>query len=455
MSFPKNFIWGAAAASYQIEGSTQGVDGCADSVWDLCCRTPGFVKAGDTGFTACDHYRRYREDVALMREIGIQAYRLSVMWPRVLPEGTGAVNRKGLDFYDRLIDELCSAGITPWVTLFHWDYPAALFHRGGWQHPDSPLWFEEYARVVVDRLSDRVTHWFTLNEPSCFIGLGHHSGVQAPGLKLSGAPLTQAWHHALLAHGRAVRVIRQASKHTAPVVGTAPCFFTTIPASEDAADIEAARRAMFEVRHQHVFYATWNLDPCLRKAYPADALAVWGDAAPQIRDGDMDIIGQDLDFVGLNLYQSSVVKAGENGEPVTLEYPGSHPRSSMGWPVTPDALRWATRFLHERYGKPVLVTENGLALSDWVSLDGKVHDPNRIDFLTRYLRGLRRSIEDGVPVLGYFHWAIMDNFEWAEGYAPRFGLIHVDYATQRRTIKDSGYWYRDVIRSNGQTLGAS
>ena len=452
MTFPSNFIWGAAAASYQIEGSTQGVDGCADSVWDLCCRKPGFVKYGDTGFTACDHYHRYEEDVALMREIGLNAYRLSIMWPRVLPDGVGKVNAKGLDFYDRLIDALCGAGVTPWVTLFHWDYPAALFERGGWQHEDSPLWFEEYAQVIVDSLSDRVSNWFTLNEPGCFIGLGHQAGSHAPGLKLTGRDLTQAWHNAMLAHGRAVRLIRRDSKLPHPRIGHAPCFHTTIPASESPADIKAARRAMFEMRHPHMFYATWNLDPLLRGAYPADAEAVWGSDMPVIRDGDMELIAQDLDFIGLNLYRSNVVRAGGDGEPETLEYPGAHPRTFMTWPVTPDALRWATRFLHEAYGKPILISETGMALNDWVALDGKVHDPQRIDFLTRYLRGLKQSIDEGVPVLGYVHWSIMDNFEWAEGYAPRFGLIHVDYATQQRTLKDSAYWYRDLIRSNGRTL---
>ncbi len=452
MTIPKDFVWGAAAASYQIEGSTQGVDGCADSVWDLCCRRTGFVKGGDHGFTACDHYQRYREDVALMKEIGLQAYRLSVMWPRVLPEGTGAINEKGLGFYDRLIDELLAAGITPWITLFHWDYPAALYERGGWLNRESPLWFEDYARLIVDRFSDRVTNWFTLNEPACFIGLGHASGIHAPGLRLSSAEVNRAWHHALLAHGRAVSVIRNGSKSPGARIGFAPVFRTCIPATETDADIEAARRMMFEGRERSMFEPGWSLGPVFDGAYPDDLLRLWGNDAPFIQDGDMEIIHQSLDFLGFNIYQSSLVRAGRDGTSVDVPYPSHHPRTMVGWPVTPDALYWAARFLHERYRTALVVTENGLALNDWVALDGRVHDPQRIDFTHRYLRGLKRAIGEGIPVKGYFHWSVMDNFEWAEGYAPRFGLIHVDYNNQKRTIKDSGYWYRDVIQNNGSTL---
>jgi beta-glucosidase len=449
MTFPHDFIWGAAAASYQVEGSTQGIDGCGESVWDLCVKRPGFVKGGDTGFIACDHYHRYREDVALMKEIGLQAYRLSVMWPRVLPEGTGMVNEMGLDFYDRLIDSLLDAGITPWVTLFHWDFPAALFHHGGWLNPDSPLWFEDYAAVVVDRLSDRVHHWFTLNEPGCFIGLGHQIGIHAPGVQLSPAEVNRAWHHALLAHGRGVRVIRQASKSPGCRVGFAPVFRTCIPATESTTDIEAARRMMFDGRDRSMFEPGWNLEPVLNGVYPDDLQTLWGVDAPVIREGDMELISQPIDFIGFNLYQSGLVRAGASGLPEDIPYPTHHPRTMLGWPMTPDALYWAARFLHERYALPLVVTENGLALNDWVSVDGRVHDPLRIDFLTRYLRGLERAITEGVPVLGYFHWSIMDNFEWAEGYQPRFGLVHVDYTTQQRTIKDSGYWYREVIINRG------
>ena len=453
MTFPDQFIWGAAAASYQIEGSTQGVDGCGQSVWDMCCKRDGFVRGGDTGFTACDHYNRYASDVAIMKEIGLQAYRLSVMWPRVMPEGTGAVNQKGLDFYDRLVDELCNAGVTPWVTLFHWDYPLALFQRGGWLNDDSPLWFEEYTRVVVDKLSDRVSNWFTLNEPACFIGLGHQDAVHAPGIKLPGCQLNRAWHNAMLAHGRAVRVIRQESHSANTKVGAAPVFDTYIPASDSAEDIEAARAHTFSVHTKNMWNATWGLDPFFKGVYPEDGLALWGDESPVVADGDMELINQELDFLGLNIYSSTVVKAGEDGKPEVVKYRNDHPHTSFDWPVTPDSLRWASKFLYERYGKPIIITENGLSVNDWVSVDGKVHDPKRIDFLTRYLRGLEKSIDEGVDVMAYFQWSIMDNFEWAAGYHERFGLTYVDYQTQERIIKDSGHWYGEVIKSNGRIIG--
>ncbi|MBU0679292.1 MAG: beta-glucosidase [Verrucomicrobia bacterium] len=452
MCFPKDFVWGAAAASYQIEGSTQGVDGCGESVWDMCCKKEGFVRGGDTGFVACDHYNRYREDVALMKEIGLQAYRLSIMWPRVLPEGTGKVNETGVAFYDQLVDELLGAGVTPWVTLFHWDYPVALFEKGGWLHDDSPLWFEEYTRLIVDRLSDRVSHWFTLNEPACFIGNGHQHGHHAPGLKLNDIELTRVWHNTMLAHGRAVRVIRAHSRLPDPQVGFAPCFHTYIPANTSSEDIEAARHMFFDIKKRDVFCTTWNLHPCFRGGYPQDGLAAWGDDGPPIRDGDMELIGQELDFLGLNIYASGTVKAGEDGKPEVVPYPNHHPHTQFNWPITEQSLRWATKFLYDEYHKPIIITENGLSLNDWVCVDGKVHDPKRIDFTTRYLRGLKESIDEGVDVRGYFHWSIMDNFEWAEGFYQRFGLIHVNYNTQKRVIKDSGYWYRDLIESNGALL---
>ncbi len=444
VKFPSSFIWGAAAASYQIEGSTEGVDGCAGSVWDMYCRRPGKVKDGANGRTACDHYRRYREDVALMKAIGLQAYRFSIMWPRVLPDGLTAINQPGLDFYDRLVDELLAAGITPWATLFHWDYPLALFYRGGWLNEESPLWFERYVRVVVDRLSDRVRHWFTLNEPACFIGFGHQTGYQAPGLKLPDREVARAWHHALLAHGRAVRVIRQASRSPAPKVGFAPVFRTSIPDTGQPADVEAARQWMF-AEEKNGFDTRWNLDPCFRKSYPAAGLALWGADAPPVKAGDLDLIGQELDFLGLNIYGSTRIKAGPDGRPVVVEFPADGPRNSLGWPITPEALRWATKFLYEEYRKPLLITENGVTLPDVRDEHGQVRDPDRIRFLQGYLGGLQQSVQEGIPVLGYFHWSIMDNFEWSEGYGPRFGLIHVDYQTQQRTLKESACWYRDWI----------
>ncbi len=453
MSFSKDFVWGAAAASYQIEGNTQGVDGCGDSIWDMVCRRGDFILGNDTGFTACDHYHRSAEDVRIMAEIGLKAYRFSVMWPRVIPEGTGAVNEAGLAFYDRLIDTLLAAGIEPWVTLFHWDYPLALFHRGGWLNPDSPHWFADYTALLVDRFSDRVKHWFTLNEPTCFVGMGHQDGIQAPGIKLELRQVNRVWHHVLLAHGRAVQTIRARSRQPARI-GAAPCFRTFRPASPTPRDVAAAKNHLFACSAADMWNVTWGMDPILKGEYPADGLALFGAAAPQVREGDMAIISAPIDFFGFNCYYSETVQAGPAGTPEVVAYGNDYPHTDFNWSITPDCLYWTSRFLQERYGKPILITENGMASHDWVGLDGCVHDNARIDFLTRHLMGVRRALADGVDIRGYFQWSIMDNFEWSSGYRKRFGLVHVDYRTQKRTIKDSGRWYGKVIASNGAVLPA-
>lgn len=450
MLFPQNFLWGAATASYQIEGAAYE-DGKGLSVWDMLCRVPGAVWNGHTGDVADDHYHRYQEDVGLMQEIGLQAYRFSISWPRVIPAGTGAVNEKGLAFYDRLIDALLAAGIEPWVTLFHWDYPYDLFCRGGWLNPDSSDWFAEYTAVVVKRFSDRVRHWMTLNEQQCFIGLGHQVGNHAPGLKLDWPEVLRGWHNGLLAHGKAVQAIRAHSK-LAPVIGAAPTGLIAHPATDAAADIEAARQATFTVHEKalwnyHMFY-----DPIYRQTYPPEAEAIFGQAMPQIKAGDMAIIGQPIDFTALNYYQGVAIRAGAHGRPEVVPHRQGAALTLYHWHVVPQGLYWGPKFLYERYGKPIYVTENGCSGMDWVALDGQVHDPARIDFTRRYLRELGRAIADGVDVRGYFHWSVMDNFEWAEGYKHRFGLIYVDFATQQRILKDSAHWYREVIASNGAVL---
>jgi beta-glucosidase len=453
MGFPEGFVWGAAAASYQIEGAWNE-DGKGMSVWDMLCRRPGAIWEGQSGDVACDHYHRYREDVALMKGIGLGAYRLSISWPRVIPEGVGAVNEKGLDFYDRLIDELRAAGITPYVTLFHWDYPYELYCRGGWLSPDSPQWFADYVGVVVDRLSDRVQDWMTFNEMQCFMGLGHFAGEHAPGDKFALAPFLRAVHNALLAHGRGVQTIR-AHARTESCVGLVPAGFVKMPATDDPADVEAARRAMFGMPDRgplSYWNNTWWMDPPLEGTYPEEGLRLYGADAPAVRDGDMEIICQPLDFLGVNTYRGEYVRAGDDGEPQEMPYRLGWPMTTFHWPVMPESLYWGPKFYHERYGLPLLLTENGMACTDWVSLDGKVHDMQRIDFLHRYLLQLERAIQDGVDVRGYFYWSILDNFEWAEGFKQRFGLVHVDYPSQKRTLKDSAHWYKDVIATNGVVL---
>jgi beta-glucosidase len=450
MEFPRSFVWGAAAASYQVEGAAF-LDGKAASVWDMFCRKPGAIRNGENGDVACDHYHRFKEDVALMKQIGLKAYRLSIAWPRLIPAGTGKVNPKGLAFYEALVDELLSAGIQPYVTLFHWDFPYELYLRGGWLNPDSPDWFAEYTQVVVDRLSDRVQHWMTLNEPQCFIGSGHKDGEDAPGDRLGLSECLLAAQHALLAHGKAVQVIRSSARR-APAVGIAPVGVTYLPATGSPADIAAARQAMFAVSRKDFWNNTWWTDPIFFKRYPEDGLALFGDAAPAYTDRDMETIGQPLDFYATNIYNGYYVRAGVDGKPEPAPYPTGMAHTAYPWPVTPQALYWGPRFFWERHHLPVLITENGLANADWVALDGQVHDPQRIDFTARYLAALGQAIRDGVEVAGYFHWAVMDNFEWTYGYLLRFGMIYVDFNTQQRLLKDSAHWYATVIASNGSNL---
>jgi len=451
MSFKENFVWGAATAAYQIEGAAYE-DGRTASVWDRFCDIPGKIKDGSSGLVACDHYHRYREDVALMSSLGLQAYRFSLSWSRVMPDGTGAVNAKGLGFYDRLVDELLAKGITPYATLFHWDLPHALFLRGGWMNPDIPRWFADYAAVVADRLSDRVKHWFTLNEPQCFIGMGLHTGTHAPGLQHGLADSLQALHHALLAHGRSVQALRARAR--GPVsIGVAPTGSVAYPLTTSPQDVEAAAMATFAVATPSLWNLAWYADPMLLGRYPEEGLRTFGKNVPVYPASDLAVIHQPLDFCGINLYNGWQVRAGSDGrrwEDVTR--PQGAPLTALKWPITPEVLYWGPRFFHERYALPICITENGVSCHDWVDTDGEVRDYSRVDFLRRYLLEFRRAAEDGVPLHGYFVWSLLDNFEWAEGYRERFGLVHVDYKTQVRTPKLSAKWYAGVIDSNGAAL---
>ncbi len=451
--FPKNFIWGAAASSYQIEGAAYD-DGKGPSVWDQFCKKEGTIHNGDNGDSACDHYHRFKEDIHLMDQLNIPAYRLSISWPRVLPEGIGSVNQKGLDFYDRLVDSLLEKKITPHVTLFHWDFPQALMDKGGWLQEESPVWFEEYTRIIADRLSDRVSHWMTLNEPFCHVMLGHKTGYHAPGLKLPDRDILKILHNIYLAHGRSVLALRSCAKIN-PQIGIAMVGSPAIPHTEDPGDIEAARQAMFCLKGDGG--DLWNMglwfDPLLLGRYPEGYEEIFAPILPDISPDDMKIICQPLDFLGLNIYQSGRVRMGKEGpEAVPNFLIKGMPKSNMGWPVTPEGLYWGPRFFYERYKTPIYITENGLANQDWVFLDGKVHDPQRIDFLTRYLLQLNRALQEGIDVRAFMHWSLLDNFEWAYGYDKRFGIIHVDFQTQKRIIKDSGYWYSTLIGTNGRSL---
>ena len=453
MSFKKDFIWGAATASYQIEGAAfEGGKGL--SIWDRFSHEPGRVLEGHTGDVACDHVHRVREDVALMKAMGVKNYRFSLSWPRLIPDGVGEVNEEGAAFYDTLIDELLAAGIRPFVTLFHWDDPAALQARGAWENPDSPAWFEAYVTVCARRFGDRVKDFITFNEPQCFIGLGYGKGEHAPGYRLPLSATVPMSHHVLKAHGLAVRALRTLVPGVR--VGYAPCGNPCIPATESQADIEAARRAYFAVNDDPTFWAfnvSWWSDPALLGRYPEQGLRLLGRYLPEGWERDMALIHQPLDYYCQNIYNGVVIRAADNDRGFEEgPQPVGHPKTAIQWPITPEALYWGPRFLYERYRTPFVITENGMSSHDVVSLDGQVHDPQRQDYMHRYLLALRRAAEDGVDVAGYFAWSLMDNFEWAYGYTERFGLTYVDYATQERIVKDSFRWYKTVMEANGETL---
>lgn len=452
MGFAKDFVWGAATSSYQIEGAAQE-DGKGQHVWDVFVKEPGHIAEGHTGDRACDHYHLFREDIKLMKEMGLMAYRFSIDWSRILPEGVGRVNEKGIAFYSELIDILLQYGIEPYITLYHWELPYALHQRGGWMNPQMVEWFGEYAKLVAERFSDRVKYFFTLNEPQCFVGLGFLTGEHAPGIK---APLKDTFamaHHVLKAHGRAVQMLRQYGKQDL-VIGYAPTGSMCYPETEREEDVEAARQMIFSMPQEDRNW-TWNVawwsDPILLGHYPEKEFACYEKYLPKITDDDMKLIAEPIDIYGQNIYNGRCIRMGKDGKPEEVPRYVGFPRTAINWPVTPECLYWGPKFLYERYKKPIYITENGLSCHDVVSLDKKVHDPNRIDFLARYLHELKRAAEE-VDLRGYFHWSLMDNFEWAKGYTERFGLIYVDYRTQERIFKDSAYWYRDVIRKNGEDL---
>jgi len=442
--FPKNFIWGAAAAAYQIEGAWD-TDGKGPSIWDVFTHKPGHIFEGHTGDLACDHYHRWPEDIALMRELGIGAYRLSLSWPRIQPTGTGPANASGLDFYDKLIDGLLAAGITPWVTLYHWDLPQALQQRGGFINPDFSNWFGDYASSVARRLGDRVQHWMTLNEPACIIGLGYQQGIHAPGLTLPFADCLLGAHNLLKAHGRGVQALRSGCSKPARI-SIAQTSREAVPVDENPRTIAAAREAYFASTAKNFWNLSWWADPIVLGQYPEDGLKAFATELPLITDTDMQLIAQPIDFLAYNCYSGFPFHINPDGSSEAGTHDPGNPRGTLPWlSVAPQAPYWAARWQTERYHLPLVFSENGFCNTDFIHLDGRVHDSQRIDYLARYLTQISRAISEGVPVQAYFYWSILDNFEWAEGYKDRFGLIHVDYKTQRRTPKDSYYWYRNLI----------
>jgi beta-glucosidase len=441
--FPRGFLWGSATSAYQIEGSPLA-DGAGPSIWHRFVRTPGMVKDGDTGDVACDHYRRFRDDVKLMRSLGLEAYRFSIAWARVLPEGKGRVNAAGLAFYDRLVDALLENGIEPLATLYHWDLPAALDDRGGWLNPDIADWFAEYARVVYRKLDGRVKKWATLNEPWVVTDGGYLHGALAPGHRNAfEAPI--ASHHLLRAHGAAVKAYRAEGKHD---VGIVVNIEPKYAASDDAEDQAATARADAYMNRQY-------LDPVFRGEYPPELKEIFGEAWPDWPAEDFELIRQPIDFLGVNYYTRSVTRHDPRAWPlraVSVRQNATH--TETGWEVYAQGLTDTLTWVKDRYGNPpVYITENGSAFYDPPKVEGDtLEDPLRVDYLRKHLRAVHAAIGAGCDVRGYMAWSLLDNLEWSLGFSKRFGIVHVDFETQKRTPKASARLYADVVASNGRAL---
>ena len=441
-TFPEGFLWGSATASYQVEGAVHE-DGRGPSIWDTFAHTPGKTFHGDTGDVADDFYHRFPEDIRLMQSLGLKSFRFSISWSRVFPTGTGVPNPKGLDFYNRLVDALLAAGIQPFCTLFHWDLPQALGDKGGWQNRATSEAFANYAGFVAKRLSDRVRHFMTVNEMSTFVDVGYQAGVHAPGLKLGPAELAQVAHHAVLAHGLGVQAIR-ANAQPGTQAGLAESIITVCPGVEDEKNIAAARLA---VREENARFLTAILEGRYTDRY----LHRLGSNAPKFTDADMRAIGSPLDFVGVNCYQCHYARAdGSEQGYAMIKRPTSFPHMASEWLfIGPEGLYWGPRLVHEIWKpKAIYITENGTSSDDVLTPDGLVLDTDRVMFLRNYLSQLQRAVSEGVPVRGYFLWSLLDNFEWADGYSRRFGIVYVDFKTQKRIPKLSADFYKTTIARN-------
>lgn len=440
--FPDNFVWGAATAAYQIEGA-HNEDGKGESIWDRFCKIPGKVQDGDRGDVACDHYHRYQDDIKLMKTISLKGYRFSIAWSRIFPKGKGQVNQAGLDFYERLTDELLNAGIEPFVTLYHWDLPQALQEKGGWANRDTVDYFQDYAEEVSRKLGDRVHFWITHNEPWVVSFLGHHSGIHPPGIKDLSTALKVS-HHLLLSHGEAVAILKDnGDKKTQ--VGITLNLSPVYPASESEEDEKATKRYDGHLNR-------WFLDPIYKGSYPEDMLALYGEKVPEIRAEDLEHISAKIDFLGINYYTRTVVKADKKKVflGLSLVKPGGAEYTEMDWEIYPAGIYQILRRIHNDYDTPLIyITENGAAFADKIDKNGQVNDISRIKYLEGHFLQAHRAIEEGVKLSGYFVWSLLDNFEWAYGYSRRFGLIYTDYATQKRIIKASGWWYKKVIERKG------
>lgn len=449
MSFPKDFMWGAGSSAYQIEGAYLA-DGKGLSIWDTFSHTEGCTYSNQTGDIACDAYHRFEEDLDLAQEIKLSHYRFSISWPRVFPTGSGQVNKAGLAYYDKVVDGCLARGLEPWITLYHWDLPNVLQENGGWQNRAILAAFAEYAALIAKHFKGRVKRYVTFNEPQCFIGMAHSSCLHAPGIPFTPDEMFVSWHHIMLAHGLACKAIRKADPEAViGVASTGNLGYLGDQHSPTSENIKSLADATFSSESPDVnpgwyFNHQWFLDPIILGHYPEDPNSPWNDLAKTIPNEELKLLAHPIDFIGINVY---------NGReyPDTLKYPG-YPRTALKWPITPEVIYWGPKLLYERYHLPLVITEDGLSCNDKIYLDGKVHDPDRIDFLWRYLRELKRAVNDNIPIIGYLHWSLTDNFEWHSGYEDRFGLIYIDYPTQKRILKDSAFWYKRVIESDGQSL---
>ena len=449
--FPQGFLWGAASASYQVEGGARE-GGRGASIWDTFSHTPGRTARGETGDVACDSYHRWREDVQLLADMHLKAYRFSIAWPRVAPTGGTDWNAEGLAYYDKLVDGLLAQGIEPCVTLYHWDLPQALEDKGGWQNIATARAFGRYTRIVAEHFRGRVHNWFTINEIACVVGLGYGSGIHAPGLRLPLEGQFACWQHVVYAHCLAQRELHAADP--ANIVGFASTGRLCYPVSDNPADIEAARRLTFACPDDDwTFTHQMALDPLCLGCWPRQdvgpRLAACIAAMPDEINAALAFGKPDM--LGLNIYNAQPARMGKAG-PEYVRRPTGYPRTALGWPVEPDSLDWGPRFIGQRYGLPMYISENGLSCNDKVYLDGQVHDADRIDFTARYLQALARGISRGADVRGYFHWSLLDNFEWYSGYSERFGLYFMDYTTGNRLPKDSSHWYTHTVQAHGANV---
>lgn len=441
-AFPGDFVWGAASSAYQIEGFSTA-DGGGESIWDEFCRREGSIAFGDSGEIACDSYHRYMEDVELLKELGASAYRFSTSWARIDPRGDGNWNEAGIVYYEKLVDALLERGITPWMTLYHWELPLPLEEKGGWQETGTAYAFARFARMMAERFRGRVDKFFTLNEPQCSVSLGYEHGIHAPGKRLPAAGQFACFKNQLLAHGLSQRAILEVIPGA--TVGLASTGRLCYPETESAEDIAAARALSFSVYDgDWLFTHHMLLDPVVLGRFPDCSGTMLEPLVSAVSKEELELIHCPPHIIGMNIYNGHEARMGENGAEFVPKYRG-YPRTALKWPVTPGVLDWGLRLIYERYSLPIYITENGLSCNDKIYLDGKVHDADRIDFLARYIGAMRRAMESGVPVEGYFHWSLMDNFEWHSGYSDRFGLIYMDYPSLRRIPKDSFHWFKKLI----------